>query len=138
MSSTTITTVSTPGSSFSVTLDPMSKAYEHKPQNAGKKKTIVRSVIEIKLQEKMHLTERNHFFMKWERGDGLGVKAENLKVEVKEGCKKQNIIIIYEIYESSKKNTTKSIILFIELAATTYLNANFPTNFCLHPILCMP
>ena len=103
-----------------------------------KKKTIVRSVIEIKLQEKMHLTERNHFFMKWERGDGLGVKAENLKVEVKEGCKKQNIIIIYEIYESSKKNTTKSIILFIELAATTYLNANFPTNFCLHPILCMP
>ena len=38
MSSTTVSTVSTPGSLLSVTLDPMPKAYEHKSQNTGKKK----------------------------------------------------------------------------------------------------
>ena len=35
--------------------------------------------------------------VKWEREDGLGAKAENLRLGVKEGCKKMNIIIIYEI-----------------------------------------
>ena len=58
----------------------------------------------------MHLSKRNHFFtlknddreidlkgVKWEREDGLGAKSKNLRLEVKEGCKKQNIIIIYGI-----------------------------------------
>ena len=129
----------------------MSKAYEHKPQNAGKKKNhseisywnqIARENASYREKPFLHAVKNDREIdfkgVKWEREDGPGVKAENLKVEVKEGCKKQNIIIIYEIYESGKKKTTKSIILFIELAATTYLNANFPTNFCLHPILCMP
>ena len=38
--------------------------------------------------------------VKWEREDGLGAKSKNLRLEVKEGCKKQNIIIMYEIYGS--------------------------------------
>ena len=58
--------------------------------------------------------------MKWEREDGLGAKSKNLRLEVKEGCKKMNIIIIYEICMravgpySFLKNTTVSIILFID------------------------
>ena len=37
------------------------------------------------------MTEKDFKGVKWEREDGLGMKAKNLRREVKEGCKKQNI-----------------------------------------------